>query len=206
MKMGRKRLMGQGILFIILLLPCILFSLPMDDHKFNFNKESITPDKSEEIFKYSPPQSRYEFNFLGLLLKTILSLGIISGIIYFILRFFFRAKGLVYSGRGLFRVIGTHILAPNRYIQLIEIGNTLLLLGITENGINLLTKIDDRETIELVKAQADQSQMVERVSFHHHLKEFLKGFHPKELFDEGLSKEKKVAFLRDQQAKLKRLG
>lgn len=206
MRIRRERLIGLGILFIIVLLPCIVVSAPPDDSKVNFKKENVSPVKSEEIFKYSPPlQPKYEFSLLGLLLKTILSLGIIVGVIYFIFRFFFRGKGLAYSGGDLFRVIGNHVVAPNKYIQLIEIGNILVLLGITENGISLLTQIDDRETIDLIKTQASQSQTIEGVSFSHHLREFLKGFRRKELFDENLSKEKKIAFLKDQRAKLRRL-
>lgn len=202
----RTKLIGLGVLVSVILTPYILFSEPADDSKFHFNKKIPSLEKSEEIFNYSyPSPADYKSSLLGLLLKTILSLGIITGSIYFILKFFFRGRGMTYFGGSLFKVIGTHALAPNKYIQLIEFGNILVLIGITENGINLLTQINDRETIDLIKTQASQSQATEGVSFSHHLKEFLKGFRRKELFDENLSKEQKIAFLKNQRVKLRRL-
>lgn len=203
--MTSKAGVGLVILFVFLLLASLSQALSENDPKFNFNEEATNPAKTGEIFKYSPPTPpKYEFNLLGLLLKTTLALGIITVAIYFILKVFFRGRGLAYSKEGLFRVIGNHALAPNRYIQLIEIGNILLLLGITENGIRLLTEIKDGETIDLIKTQASRIQPVEGISFSHHLMEFLKGFGRKDL-DEVLTRENKVTFLKEQRDKLRRL-
>lgn len=209
----QRSLVGLWLLIVIVGLPDTAAS---QEDRFNFNKTAVISDKSgikdadktdEELFKYtSTPLPKYEFNLLGLLLKTILALGVITGILYFILKFFFRGRSLIHPTGDFFRVIGSHALAPNKYIQLVEVGNNLILLGITENGINLLTEINDQETIDLIKTQASQTLAREAVSFSHQLREFLKRFRQKDLYDESLEREKKITFLKDQRAKLRRLN
>lgn len=205
MKLRQRNLIWL-LAVVIVVLPSLLLSTP--EGRSYPKEETVTSDKSgkiegEDLFKYTPPKE-YKSSLLGLFFKTILALGIITGILYFILRFFFRGRGLISGGGDLFRVIGTHALAPNKYLQLIEIGHSLVLIGVTENGISLLNEIDDKESIDLIKLQASRINPQESMDFVQYLKGFLKRFH-KESLDESLEEERKVAFLKDQRARLKKM-
>lgn len=141
----------------------------------------------------------YSINFFVLILKAVFSLLIITGLIYFVLRFFLSGQRWLTKQQGLVQVIGTHPLTPNKYIQIIEIGNKLLVLGISDHSINLLTEIIDREVIDSIKLQASKEE--EKLPFIEHLR---KRLHGQKVLEET-NYEDKLQFLNKQRERLKKL-
>ncbi|MDI6735385.1 MAG: flagellar biosynthetic protein FliO [bacterium] len=142
----------------------------------------------------------YSINFFVLILKAVFSLLIISGLIYFVLRFFLKGQRWLTKQQGLIQIIGTHPLTPNKYIQIIEIGNKLLVLGISDHSINLLTEIRDKEEIDFIKIQFSRQEDKMQLSFIQHLKERISGGEIKQT-----SYEEKLQFLNKQRERLKKL-
>ncbi|MEW5766761.1 MAG: flagellar biosynthetic protein FliO [bacterium] len=116
----------------------------------------------------------YEFNMLGLGLRVILALGLIVGVIYLVFRFFLKGKGIM-GGASFISILATAPLAPNRYLQLVELPGRILVLGIGEKGINFLTEIKDKEEIDLIKTQSSR-EGIKNHPFSHYLKGFLGRF------------------------------
>ncbi|MFH1564182.1 MAG: flagellar biosynthetic protein FliO [Nitrospirota bacterium] len=137
-------------------------------------------------------------NFFVLILKAVFSLLIITGLIYFVLRFFLSGQRWLTKQQGLVQVIGTHPLTPNKHIQIIEIGNKLLVLGVSDHSINLLTEITDKDVIDSIKIQASKEE--DNLSFIQHLKKRLPG---QKL--EQINYEDKLQFLNKQRERLKKL-
>jgi flagellar biosynthetic protein FliO len=153
------------------------------------------------------PGGSYRRSMLGLFVKTALVLGIIVVTIYFGLRFFFRRVGFSEEGSGLINVMGSAHLAPNKYIQLVEVGERLLILGVSDNGINLLTEINDKESIDSLKMLHGKSPSFTGVSFSKHLGGFLKRFHLFSLARTFQAREKeRFSFFGEQIERIKRLG
>ncbi len=61
------------------------------------------------------------------------------------------------SGRQL-QVLETKVLAPNRSLHLVRVGNRAVLLGVTPERINQLTEIDDPEEVERLTEAAAQRE------------------------------------------------
>jgi flagellar biogenesis protein FliO len=80
----------------------------------------------------------------------ILALGMVCTVLIFLARMLRRTR----VGKGSFpfdsgiRVLTTQVIAPQKYISLVEIGGEILALGICEAQITLLTKIENKEWVE----------------------------------------------------------
>jgi flagellar biogenesis protein FliO len=63
------------------------------------------------------------------------------------------------------RVLTTQLIAPQKYISLVEIGGEVLALGVSESQITLLTKVENKEFTE--KLTTHGSEKREPFSFLH---------------------------------------
>ncbi len=69
------------------------------------------------------------------------------------------------SGAPLIRVIANQYIGIKKNIALVEVPGTVLVLGISNDRINLLTKIDDQSVLDGIKENSTQHA----VSFTDHL-------------------------------------
>ena len=84
------------------------------------------------------------------ILKLMLFMGSLMLILYFCARMFKRlnaVKGNSFSDVGI-RVLTSKLIAPQKYISLIEIAGEVLALGITPQQVTFLTKIENKELLK----------------------------------------------------------
>ena len=84
------------------------------------------------------------------ILKVIGSLGLVLGIMI-LLAFFFKKFGV--SGGNLkqgslIKIMDTRMIAPKKYVSVLQIAHEYIVVGITDQSINLLNKLDNTEEIE----------------------------------------------------------
>lgn len=113
--------------------------------------------------------------------KMIFGLGIVIVLLFFLTRALKRTnlgRGEGPSDSGI-RLLATQSIAPQKYISLVEIGGDIFALGIAENQISLLTKIENREFAE--KMRTYRSVASEPLSILQHISKrgFIKSSHGK---------------------------
>lgn len=102
------------------------------------------------------------------ILKMIVVLGTILLALFLLSRLMRKNRmmtGGSTSGCGI-RVLATHSLAPQKYLSLVEMGGEILALGISEAQITLLTKIENKETIERILNRTIAKQEATTFPFH----------------------------------------
>ena len=86
-------------------------------------------------------------------LKMISALGIILGgmfiLLYFSKRFMNRDSSS--SNQKLIKIIASQYIGVKKNISLVEVPGAILVLGISNDTIRLLTKIEDQETLEKLR-------------------------------------------------------
>jgi flagellar biogenesis protein FliO len=84
------------------------------------------------------------------ILKMMLFMGSLALVLFFCARMFKRlntVKGNSLSGAGI-KILTSKLIAPQKYISLIEIAGEVLALGITPQQVTFLTKIENRELLK----------------------------------------------------------
>lgn len=104
---------------------------------------------------------------LATTLQMLTALAVVVGALlvafYLMKRFLKRDAGG--SGSPLIRVIASQYIGIKKNIALVEVPGTVLVLGISNDRINLLTKIEDQTVLDGIKENTPRSA----VSFSDHL-------------------------------------
>ena len=79
------------------------------------------------------------------------TLGILF-LIFYLLRWFFSKRGGAFGSRGLIRVISTTYLGNKRSLVLADIAGEKVVLGLSNQAVTLLAKIDSQESLERISA------------------------------------------------------
>lgn len=91
------------------------------------------------------PATGQTMSLLTAILKMAGSLAVVVTLM-FLLLYFLKKTGLNQGGGragSLIRVMDTRMIAPKKYIAIVEIADQCLAVGITEHNINLLTVLGD---------------------------------------------------------------
>jgi len=104
-------------------------------------------------------------------IKMLSALGIVLGgmlmVFYFIKRYL--KRDLPGSKEKLIKVLSSTYIGVKKHISLIEVPGSVLVVGITNDNISLLSKIEDEEILNKLKlSEEDPNQ----VSFSEHLKKW----------------------------------
>jgi flagellar protein FliO/FliZ len=97
-------------------------------------------------------------------LRMVTTLSLVLGLI-FLLFFGFKKyvlKNTAFGGGKLVQVLSTNFLAPKKNIALVEVAGEILVLGVSEQNISLLTSIREPDRIEEIKnAHGDNSHITD---------------------------------------------
>jgi flagellar protein FliO/FliZ len=96
-------------------------------------------------------------DFSSALLEMLFSLGLVLGILLVVLWLVRRylpttAGGM---GGGAMRLLGKLSLGPRKYLALVEVADEVLLLGVSNDGINLLSKVENQEALSGLRAPVE---------------------------------------------------
>ena len=116
---------------------------------------------TEEDFK---PQIEEE-SASWLIIKTMLVLGLFIGGFYYFYKFVAQKSGINLSGQEAILILSTVSLGTNKFIQIVDVAGKIFLLGVTDNNINLLTEIKDKEEIDRIRLLSSRSTRVQGATF-----------------------------------------
>jgi flagellar protein FliO/FliZ len=80
---------------------------------------------------------------IELLVRVVFSLAVVLGLLWFIARRSSRRFGG--SSRAMVRVVARQPLARSASMAVVEVGDRVLVVGVSENGVSLLTEMDPAE-------------------------------------------------------------
>lgn len=118
------------------------------------NKVSLDVNKNE---KYILSNNVADPTFFSSSIKVVTSLTIVLSLIlvtYYFVKKYLLKDGLLGMDKQI-KVISTSYIAPKKNITLVEVAGEILVLGVTAANINLLTKIENKEAVEMIKAKKE---------------------------------------------------
>ncbi|TGK13667.1 flagellar biosynthetic protein FliO [Leptospira kmetyi] len=106
------------------------------------NRETQTaPNPVEERYRPSDEGP----GIAGTLFRVVFILGLLCAALYYILKYVSKNREGRLPVRGEMNILSSLMLGPNKQLQIVEISGRLLVLGVADNGINLITEIEDPE-------------------------------------------------------------
>lgn len=115
--------------------------------------QSATPDSTRSFFSESPEISQEPIG--PMIFRTLLSLLIIVGVIYFAMYLLKRLPNRRRAGDVAIRITGSKMLGPKKSIYMVEIEDRRLVLGVTDASISMLTELEKLPE-ELRNAQSER--------------------------------------------------
>lgn len=94
--------------------------------------------------------------FISMLLQTFLALLAVCGLAYLIFRVVLPRLQLVNNSNGLVRVVERIGLDSRRSLFVVEVAGKWLLIGVSENGVNLVSELNEEE------ANLAETSMIEK--------------------------------------------
>jgi len=91
---------------------------------------------------------------LASVVKMISSLAVVLGLMIgaaYVLKRGFQRAGAVPADEGLIRVISSHYLGPKNSIMVMEVLGSIMVIGISNNQMSLLTTISGSEAVEKLR-------------------------------------------------------
>lgn len=167
-------------LFVVLMLSLVLFACaaPLySQQNGNQNNQTNTVNNTQDTTRAEervPGQGFDERDFgpqveeesvIWMIFKTLLVLALFVGGFYMFYKFVTQKAGLQVSGHEAIKILSMVPVGPNRTLQLIDVAGKVYLLGISENGISMLTEIKDKEEIDRIRLLSSRSTPVKDLTF-----------------------------------------
>jgi len=104
-------------------------------------------------------------NWFYQILKTIIGLGLIVGTIYLLRQYMVFKNKFTVTDSKIIKVLHEYPVASGKKLQIIEIGNKLLLLGISDAGIQLISEFKEKVSIDQIKLDMDTEGKTENQDY-----------------------------------------
>lgn len=155
------------IFFALFALNFNIYSQDNFSNNLTENETQIVESEEELIDDYFDDSKDENNNFkapstVGTILKLVVFLVLVVAAIYGLMWFFKKKSNVSKSDDDFMRRVSTLYLAPGKSVEIVTLLDHAYLLGVTDNNINLLGEIDDKEFIEAMNLNFDKKQTVKK--------------------------------------------
>ena len=135
---------------------------PLDNNKTDLEKAGGIENSRNAVEREidSQIQSNREEppSFIETLIRFIVLMGIMIALLYLVLRYLKNKSGGIASGSELIDVIASVPLMQGKYIQVVDLAGKLMVLGISDHGVNLILDVEDARTADKIRIYQSQKK------------------------------------------------
>jgi flagellar protein FliO/FliZ len=131
--------------------------------------------------------------------RMILVLACVLGVIYVLFWLLRRGAGKRVQENDLIRVMGSRGLSGSRALHLVEVGSSVFLVGSSDGGVELISEITDKESLDSLRLKAAEQAPAGRRTFAQALGEIFRPAARPFSIGDG------IGFLKGQRERLKKL-
>ncbi len=95
----------------------------------------------------------------------LLILAAVVGLIYLLFWVLRRGTGRKIQENEMIRVLGSRGLSGSKALHLVEVGSSVFLVGASDGGVELISEITDKESLDALKLKAAQQGPSQRRTF-----------------------------------------
>ena len=122
----------------------------------NSEEETGFPAANYEESDFRPGAT--EGSYAWDIIKLLIILGLMVGGFYYFFKFVTKKTSLNVDGDEIINTLAVVPAGQNKNIQVIDVAGKLLILGVADGGINLITEITNKDEIERIRLMASRSR------------------------------------------------
>lgn len=126
------------------------------DISLSDSENSISLEIDENSANSSEPSAVWAF------VKMILVLAVIIACIYGVFIFFRKSSNSGNSDDPFLRKVSQISLSPGKSVQVVTLLDNAYLIGVTDNSINLIGQVTDKELVEAMNVYSDKNSRIEK--------------------------------------------
>jgi flagellar protein FliO/FliZ len=123
---------------------------PVEGKETAGTREEAAAPAENDLYTYEKPEVEEE-SYAWVIIKTLLVLGFMVGGFYYFLRFVTRRAGISPAGGAVLQVLSMIPLGQNKFLQVVDLAGRVLVLGVSDNSINLIMEIRDKDEIDRIR-------------------------------------------------------
>jgi len=99
------------------------------------------------------------------MMRTLLVLGLLAAGFYMFVRFIQQKSGIQLTGQSVVQVLSVVPLGQGKTLHVVDMAGKVYLLGVSDNNINLLTEVKDRDEIDRIRLLSSTSSSLQGKGF-----------------------------------------
>ncbi|MBN2040958.1 MAG: flagellar biosynthetic protein FliO [Spirochaetes bacterium] len=140
------------------------------DSKKNTEGENEAEDVT--LYQYEKPTVEEE-SYAWLVFKTIIVLALLVGGFYFFYRFVTKKTGMQSLGRDVIKVLSIVPVGQNKFLQVVDLAGRIMVIGVSDSSINLITEISDRDEIDRIRLLSSKSTPIHPGGFQEYISKYV---------------------------------
>jgi flagellar protein FliO/FliZ len=137
----------------------------------------------EEQYEYEKPTVEEE-SYVWLIFKTMIVLGALIGGFYFFYKFVTKKTGMQILGRDVIKVLSVVPVGQNKFLQVIDLAGRIMVIGVSDSSINLITEVMDRNEIDRIRLLSSKSSPIHPGGFQDYIAKYIARLFKKEGTDD----------------------
>ena len=137
------------------------------------NTESQKSETTDVLYNYEKPSVEDE-SYAWLIFKTIFVLGLLVGGFYYFYRFVTKKTGVGSVGRDVIKILSIVPVGQNKFLQVVDLAGKIMVIGVSDSNINLLTEIQDKDEIDRIRLLSSKSSPVQPGGFQEYVSKYIK--------------------------------
>lgn len=132
------------------------------------NESQKTEAQQDNLYNYEQPQVEEE-SYVWLIFKTIFVMGVLIAGFYYFFKFITQKVAITAIGQEVVTILSVVPLGQNKFLQVVDIAGRVYVLGVSDNNINLITEIKDKDDIDRIRLLSSKSTPPQRGGFQEYL-------------------------------------
>ncbi len=130
------------------------------------------PGAGDTLYNYERPTAE-EDSYGWMIFKTIIVLGLLVGGFYYFYRFVTKKAGIQLVGREVIKILSIVPVGQNKYLQVVDLAGRLMVIGVSDSGITLITEIKDKDEIDRIRLLSSKSTPVQPGGFQEYISRYI---------------------------------
>jgi flagellar protein FliO/FliZ len=172
------------------------------------SSEVLSRDYKDEDFK---PKVQEE-SYVWMVIKTIFIMGLMVGGFYYFFKFVTKKAGIQLLGHDVIQILSMVPVGPGKHLQVIDLAGKILVIGVADQSINLITEITEQEVIDRIRLLSSSTSPAKESGFQEFLLKSVNvikdrvGNADKKPEEEDYLNETDLSYLKNQRSRLKKMN